>query len=118
VDSQSWKILKAQNGQLGMTALSMPDHGSELGAPTNSTAHNDVVFNLGLCRIITYLLLDSRPTKNAVPIPPIKGVAWFVHHPNFSGNSQTNDMQIKSNYKMTFYLPSYHEEISTLLLLP
>ena len=57
VDRRSWKLLKSQSCQLGMTVVSMPDDGSD--APTNSTPQIDVIFKRSLFLSIDYLLLDS-----------------------------------------------------------
>lgn len=47
VDRRSWKLLNAQSGHLGMTALSIPD-GSELEDATDSTAQVDILERLKL----------------------------------------------------------------------
>ena len=59
VDRRSWKLFNSQSGQLGMTVTSMPDDGSDLETPTNSTPQIDVIFKLGLPLVIDYLLTDS-----------------------------------------------------------
>jgi len=86
VDGSSWKLLKEQRGQLGWTALSVPE-GSEL--LTNPTAQIDVMFHLAYSILLPILIPDCRTTENAVPLPPIKTVAWFVHHHNSPRYSQT-----------------------------